>query len=144
MRDLHSQELGRGAGTVLQQPSCAAGGLLGLRPLSGGEGWRTLAARCDDGGYSGASLDRRALRRLLSDIWIGRVDIVVVYKVDRLTSSLADFARIIEALDKANVAFVSITQAFNTTASMGRLTLNVLLSFARQVRPGARLWLRSG
>ena len=96
-----------------------------------GEGWRTLAARYDDGGYSGASLDRPALRRLLSDISMGRVDIVVVYKVDRLTRSLADFARIIEAFDKANVAFVSITQAFNTTSSMGRLTLNVLLSFAQ-------------
>jgi site-specific DNA recombinase len=95
------------------------------------EGWEALATKYDDGGHSGASLHRPALRRLLSDISMGRIDVVVVYKVDRLTRSLADFARIIEAFDKANIAFVSITQAFNTTSSMGRLTLNVLLSFAQ-------------
>ena len=96
-----------------------------------GEGWRTIAAKYDDGGYSGASVDRPALRRLLSDISMGRIDVVVVYKVDRLSRSLADFARIVEAFDKAKVSFVSVTQAFNTTSSMGRLTLNVLLSFAQ-------------
>lgn len=96
-----------------------------------GEGWRALATRYDDGGFSGGSMDRPALERLLADISAGKVDIVVVYKVDRLTRSLADFAKIVEVLDAAGASFVSVTQAFNTTTSMGRLTLNVLLSFAQ-------------
>ena len=96
-----------------------------------GEGWTALTARYDDGGYSGGSMDRPALKQLLADVASGKVDTIVVYKVDRLTRSLADFARIVDALDKAGASFVSVTQAFNTTSSMGRLTLNVLLSFAQ-------------
>ncbi len=96
-----------------------------------GEGWECLPDRYDDGGWSGGNMDRPAMKRLLDDIRQGRVDIVVVYKVDRLTRSLMDFARIVETFDGNNVSFVSVTQAFNTTNSMGRLTLNVLLSFAQ-------------
>src|SRR5215211_3291520 len=95
------------------------------------EGWRLIPARYDDGGLSGASLDRSALQALLADIGAGRIDIVVVYKVDRLTRSLADFAKLVELFDAQAVSFVSVTQAFNTTTSMGRLTLNMLLSFAQ-------------
>src|SRR6202161_3797034 len=95
------------------------------------EGWRILPARYDDGGYSGGNLDRPALKRLLEDIGASKVDTIVVYKVDRLTRSLADFAKIVEALDARGVSFVSVTQQFNTTTSMGRLTLNILLSFAQ-------------
>jgi site-specific DNA recombinase len=96
-----------------------------------GEGWSLRRDRYDDGGYSGAGMDRPALKRLLAEVGAGRVDVVVVYKVDRLTRSLTDFAKIIEIFDKTGVSFVSVTQAFNTTTSMGRLTLNVLLSFAQ-------------
>src|SRR3954451_8383715 len=95
------------------------------------EGWRALPALFDDGGYSGGSMERPALKRLLEEVERGRVDTIVVYKVDRLTRSLADFAKIVEVLDAAGASFVSVTQAFNTTTSMGRLTLNVLLSFAQ-------------
>jgi len=95
------------------------------------EGWVCLRAGYDDGGFSGATLDRPALQRLLADIAAGRVDTVVVYKIDRLTRSLADFAKIVETLDARGASFVSVTQQFNTTTSMGRLTLNVLLSFAQ-------------
>jgi site-specific DNA recombinase len=95
------------------------------------EGWRALSAHYDDGGYSGATLDRPALQRLLDDVQNKKIDTIVVYKVDRLTRSLADFAKIVEALDSRKVSFVSVTQQFNTTSSMGRLTLNVLLSFAQ-------------
>jgi site-specific DNA recombinase len=95
------------------------------------EGWRLLAEHYDDGGLSGASLDRPALQLLLSQVKQGRVDVIVVYKVDRLTRSLADFAKLVEAFDAHEVSFVSVTQSFNTTSSMGRLTLNVLLSFAQ-------------
>ena len=94
-------------------------------------GWIALSAMYDDGGYSGGSMDRPALRRLLTDIEAGLVDTVVVYKVDRLTRSLADFAKIVDTFDARNVSFVSVTQQFNTTNSMGRLTLNMLLSFAQ-------------
>jgi len=97
----------------------------------GGEGWTVDRRRYDDGGFSGGSMGRPGLKRLLADIEANSLDAVVVYKVDRLTRSLADFARILEALDKRGVAFVSVTQAFNTNSSMGRLTLNVLLSFAQ-------------
>lgn len=96
-----------------------------------GEGWEALSEFYDDGGWSGGNMDRPALTRLLEDIRKGRVDVVVVYKVDRLTRSLMDFARIVETFDSHDVSFVSVTQAFNTTSSMGRLTLNVLLSFAQ-------------
>jgi site-specific DNA recombinase len=95
------------------------------------EGWTCLPIRYDDGGYSGGSLDRPALARLVADIRERQVDIVVVYKVDRLTRSLADFAKLVELFDTHGVSFVSVTQSFNTTSSMGRLTLNVLLSFAQ-------------
>lgn len=95
------------------------------------EGWRLVATRYDDGGYSGGTMERPGLQRLLADIEAGRIDVVVVYKIDRLTRSLADFARIVERFDARGVSFVSVTQAFNTTSSMGRLTLNVLLSFAQ-------------
>ena len=90
-----------------------------------------LPALYDDAGFSGATMDRPALQRLLADITPGRVDTVVVYKIDRLTRSLADFAKIVEILDARGASFVSVTQQFNTTTSMGRLTLNVLLSFAQ-------------
>jgi DNA invertase Pin-like site-specific DNA recombinase len=96
-----------------------------------GEGWRLVKTAYDDGGISGGTMDRPALQRLLSDIDEGRIDTVVVYKVDRLTRSLADFAKMVEIFDAHQVSFVSITQQFNTTTSMGRLTLNVLLSFAQ-------------
>jgi site-specific DNA recombinase len=95
------------------------------------EGWVCLRAGYDDGGFSGATMGRPALQRLLADIAAGRVDTVVVYKIDRLTRALADFAKIVEILDARNASFVSVTQQFNTTTSMGRLTLNVLLSFAQ-------------
>jgi site-specific DNA recombinase len=95
------------------------------------EGWRCLATRYDDGGFSGGSLERPALQKLLCDIRERRIDIVVVYKVDRLTRALSDFAKLVELFDAHDVSFVSVTQAFNTTTSMGRLTLNVLLSFAQ-------------
>src|ERR1700716_3182316 len=95
------------------------------------EGWTPLPTLYDDGGYSGGSTERPALKRLLADIQSHLIDVVVVYKVDRLTRSLADFAKIVEIFDAASVSFVSVTQQFNTTTSMGRLTLNVLLSFAQ-------------
>jgi len=95
------------------------------------EGWQVIADQYDDGGFSGGNMERPALKRLLEAIATKRVDTVVVYKVDRLTRSLADFARIVESFDSKGVSFVSVTQQFNTTTSMGRLTLNVLLSFAQ-------------
>jgi len=95
------------------------------------EGWRLIPGRYDDGAFSGASLDRPALQQLLADVRAGKIDIVLVYKVDRLTRSLADFAKLIELFDAHRVSFVSVTQSFNTSSSMGRLTLNVLLSFAQ-------------
>lgn len=95
------------------------------------EGWQVLHAHYDDGGFSGGNMDRPALKQLLQDIDGGKVNVLVVYKVDRLTRSLTDFAKIIEQFDNRNVSFVSVTQQFNTTSSMGRLTLNVLLSFAQ-------------
>jgi site-specific DNA recombinase len=95
------------------------------------EGWKLVKTPYDDGGFSGGNLERPALQRLLVDLSRGLVDVVVVYKIDRLTRSLADFARIVETLDRQGASFVSITQQFNTTTSMGRLTLNVLLSFAQ-------------
>ena len=95
------------------------------------EGWRAIPTRYDDGAFSGASLERPALQQLLADVRVGTIDIVLVYKVDRLTRSLADFAKLIELFDAHGVSFVSVTQSFNTSSSMGRLTLNVLLSFAQ-------------
>jgi len=95
------------------------------------EGWKLVKTAYDDGGLSGGSMERPALQQLLADVAAGRINVIVVYKVDRLTRSLADFARIVETLDDQGASFVSITQQFNTTTSMGRLTLNVLLSFAQ-------------
>ena len=94
-------------------------------------GWTLVRGKYDDGGFSGGNTDRPALQRLLEDVQSGKVDVIIVYKVDRLTRSLADFAKLVELFDKHNVSFVSVTQQFNTTTSMGRLTLNVLLSFAQ-------------
>jgi DNA invertase Pin-like site-specific DNA recombinase len=95
------------------------------------EGWLLIRDRYDDGGFTGATLDRPALRRLLADIEQGRVDVIVVYKIDRLSRSLMDFAKLVETMEAHGVTFVSITQSFSTTTSMGRLTLNILLSFAQ-------------
>lgn len=96
-----------------------------------GEGWSLLAQRYDDGGVSGGTLERPALRRLMEDVDAGRIDMIVVYKIDRLTRSLSDFARLVDRFEAAGCSFVSVTQAFNTSSSMGRLTLNMLLSFAQ-------------
>jgi site-specific DNA recombinase len=95
------------------------------------EGWLLVPDRYDDGGISGATLERPGLKRLLADIEAGRIDVVVVYKIDRLSRALMDFAKLVEVFDRNNVTFVSVTQSFNTTTSMGRLTLNILLSFAQ-------------
>ena len=95
------------------------------------QGWKALPQHYDDPAYSGGNLDRPALKKLLADIEAGRIDVVVVYKIDRLTRSLADFAKLVEAFDARSISFVAVTQQFNTTTSMGRLTLNVLLSFAQ-------------
>ncbi len=96
-----------------------------------GEGWTLIPTIYDDGGYSGGNMERPALKALMADIDRGLIDNIVVYKVDRLTRSLSDFSKIVDRLDAKAVSFVSITQAFNTTSSMGRLTLNMLLSFAQ-------------
>lgn len=109
-----------------QRDACAA-----YVQSQAGEGWELLADHYDDGGISGATLERPDMQRLIADVEQDKIDIVVVYKVDRLTRSLADFARLVEIFDANSVSFVSVTQAFNTTNSMGRLTLNVLLSFAQ-------------
>ncbi|WP_188699543.1 recombinase family protein, partial [Sphingomonas prati] len=95
------------------------------------EGWVLVKAAYDDGGFSGGNMERPGLKRLMADVEAGKVDVIVVYKVDRLTRALSDFAKIVEVLDARGASFVSVTQAFNTTTSMGRLTLNVLLSFAQ-------------
>ena len=95
------------------------------------EGWILLPEHYDDGGLSGGSLERPSLKQLLQDIADGRVDQIVVYKIDRLTRSLADFSKVVDTLDAAEASFVSVTQSFNTATSMGRLTLNMLLSFAQ-------------
>ncbi len=95
------------------------------------EGWFLVPDRYDDGGFSGGNLERPALKRLLKDVEAGKINVIVVYKIDRLTRSLMDFSRLVEAFDKQNVTFASVTQSFNTTTSMGRLTLNILLSFAQ-------------
>ena len=95
------------------------------------EGWALVRDAYDDGGFSGGTLERPALKQLLADIEEGLVDVVVVYKIDRLSRSLMDFSKLVEVFDRAGVTFVSVTQSFNTTTSMGRLTLNILLSFAQ-------------
>jgi DNA invertase Pin-like site-specific DNA recombinase len=95
------------------------------------EGWAAVRERYDDGGYSGGSLERPALKQLLQDVEAGLIDVIVVYKIDRLSRSLVDFTRLVDVFDRNNVTLVSVTQSFNTTTSMGRLTLNILLSFAQ-------------
>jgi DNA invertase Pin-like site-specific DNA recombinase len=95
------------------------------------EGWVATRDRYDDGGFSGGNLERPGLKQLLTDIEDGLVDVVVVYKIDRLSRSLMDFSKLVEIFDRNGVTFVSVTQSFNTTTSMGRLTLNILLSFAQ-------------
>jgi len=97
------------------------------------QGWTAISERYDDGGFSGANIDRPALKKLLAGVEAGQIDCVLVYKVDRLSRSLLDFARLMEFFEQHKVSFVSITQDFNTTTSLGRLTLNVLLSFAHNV-----------
>ena len=109
-----------------QRESCAA-----YVMSQTGQGWKEIKTQYDDGGISGGTMDRPALQDLLRDIKAGKVDVVVVYKIDRLTRSLMDFAKIVEVFDAHEVSFVSVTQQFNTLSSMGRLTLNVLLSFAQ-------------
>jgi DNA invertase Pin-like site-specific DNA recombinase len=110
------------------------------------EGWQAVSTRYDDGGFSSGNMERPGLRMLLDDIAAKRIGTVVVYKVDRLTRSLADFAKMVEQFDKQGVSFVSVTQQFNTTTSMGRLTLNVLLSFAQFEREvtGERIGVLAG
>ena len=95
------------------------------------EGWKLIETRYDDGGFSGGTMERPAVTRLMADIEAGKVDMIVVYKVDRLSRSLHDFAKMVERFDAHGVSFVSVTQQFNTSTSMGRLTLNMLLSFAQ-------------
>lgn len=104
------------------------------------EGWVPILAAYDDGGYSGGGMERPGLQAMLADIDASKIDVVVVYKVDRLTRSLSDFARMVERFDRRSVSFISVTQAFNTTSSMGRLTLNVLLSFGLALSGGAAAW----
>src|SRR6476660_266683 len=106
------------------------------------QGWQLLPRLYDDAAYSGGNIDRPALQNMLSDIKAGQIDVVVVYKIDRLTRSLADFAKLVEIFDAKSVSFVAVTQQFNTTTSMGRLTLNVLLSFAQFERELASERLR--
>ena len=101
------------------------------------EGWVCLPQPYDDGGRSGGNMERPALQLLLADVRAGKIDVVIVYKIDRLTRSLADFAKIVEIFDQKDVSFVSVTQQFNTTTSMGRLTLNVLLSSSSSARSPA-------
>jgi len=108
-----------------------------------GLGWKLVPTRYDDGGFSGGTLDRPALQQLLTDIDAGLVDCVVVYKVDRPSRSLLDFARIMERFERQNVSFVSITQQFNTTTSLGRLTLNILFSFAQFEREIIGCWMNA-
>src|SRR6266481_3221156 len=131
MRDLHPQIIGRRTGAGLQFAACAAGVLRGIYQESKTRGLGGAARPIRRWRDSGGSIERPALKKLLTDIRSRAVDVVVVYKVDRLTRSLADFAKIVEIFDAAGVSFVSVTQQFNTTTSMGRLTLNVLLSFAQ-------------
>lgn len=95
------------------------------------EGWEILPTRYDDGGFTGGNMDRPALKQLMEDIQEGKIDVVVVYKIDRLSRSLADFAQMVQVFDEHDVSFVSVTQHFNTKDSMGRLTLNILFSFAQ-------------
>src|SRR5215207_4373870 len=129
LRDLHPglDRARAGAGSLDNQREAAEAYI----KSQAHEGWMGLREHYDDGGFSGGSMERPALQQLLAEIRARRIDVVVVYKVDRLTRSLTDFAKLVELFDEHGVSFVSVTQAFNTTTSMGRLTLNVLLSFAQ-------------
>jgi site-specific DNA recombinase len=118
--------LGQEFNSLDAQRECAEAYILSQRQ----EGWTVLPQRYDDGGFTGANLERPALRRLLADIQAGQIDCVVIYKVDRLSRSLFDFARLMQIFDQHGVSFVSVTQQLNSHTPMGRLTLNVLLSFA--------------
>jgi DNA invertase Pin-like site-specific DNA recombinase len=126
--EIHRTWLGAGVQLSLdaQREACEA-----YVKSQASEGWRTISKRYDDPAYSGGNLDRPALQQLLNDVEAGQIDVIVVYKIDRLTRSLADFAKLVEIFDTKSVSFVAVTQQFNTTTSMGRLTLNVLLSFAQ-------------
>jgi DNA invertase Pin-like site-specific DNA recombinase len=130
LRDLHPQISDEGAGPGVQLAGRPARERARRSSPARSRGLGCLPDRYDDGGFTGGNMDRPALKRLLKDIDAGKVDCVVVYKVDRLSRSLLDFARIMET-STANVSFVSVTQQFNTATSMGRLTLNILLSFAQ-------------
>jgi site-specific DNA recombinase len=131
LRHLHPQvERGR-ARHGIQQPRRPARGLRGLYRQPEIRGLGRHRDRYDDGGFSGGNLDRPGLKQLLADIEDGLIDVVVVYKIDRLSRSLMDFSKLVEVFDRNGVTFVSVTQSFNTTTSMGRLTLNILLSFAQ-------------
>ena len=129
--DLHAKIDRRGTRPGVQFARRPTRRLRSVRREPARRGLDPFADRYDDGGFSGATLERPALRRLLADIEAGRVDIIVTYKLDRLSRSLTDFVKLIELFDSHNVTFVSVTQSFNTTTSMGRLTLNILLSFAQ-------------
>jgi site-specific DNA recombinase len=131
LRDLYAQEQRRRTGAGLQSLDAQREACEAFIASQKHEGWTLLPEMYDDGGFSGATLERPAFQRLLSDITEGKIDVVVVYKVDRLTRSLSDFAKIVDIFDKRTASFVSVTQQFNTTTSMGRLTLNILLSFAQ-------------
>jgi site-specific DNA recombinase len=131
LRHLYPRLYRPGSRSGVQFAGCAVRGLICNIRSQAHAGWTLIKARHDDGGYSGGSTDRPDLQRLLDDIRARKIDVIVVYKVDRLTRSLADFAKLVELFDAHGVSFVSVTQQFNTTTSMGRLTLNVLLSFAQ-------------
>ena len=131
MRHLHAGLHRTWARPGVQLAGCPTRSRLSVYKSQAHAGWTLVRARYDDGGYSGGSTDRPDLQRLLDDIRASKIDVIVVYKVDRLTRSLADFAKLVELFDAHGVSFVSVTQQFNTTTSMGRLTLNVLLSFAQ-------------
>ncbi|MCC2653981.1 MAG: resolvase [Microvirga sp.] len=135
MRHLHPEIERGGSRSGLQLAPRPARGLRGLRHQPEARGLAVLPATYDDGGFSGGSIERPGLQKLLADIQSGVIDVVVVYKVDRLTRSLTDFAKIVEIFDRHGVSFVSVTQSFNTTTSMGRLTLNVPAA-AGQLRCG--------
>ncbi|WP_424831398.1 recombinase family protein [Ruegeria sp.] len=142
LRHIHPEKLGGGVGAGFQLTRCPAGSLRSLCCQPKHEGWELLPNHYDDGGISGGHLERPALQRLMRAVDDKHVDQIVVYKIDRLTRSLADFAKLVERLDAADASFVSVTQSFNTSTSMGRLTLNVLLSFAQFEREvtAERIW----
>ena len=131
LRGLHARQRRRTNQPRIQLPHAQRDACEAYVASQRAEGWVLVEDRYDDGGYSGGTLERPALSRLLADIEAGRIDVVVVYKIDRLSRSLMDFAKLVEIFDRHDVTFVSVTQSFNTTTSMGRLTLNILLSFAQ-------------